>query len=37
VETGRTADVFSQFLKQLPIETAEDIEAVAMDMGPSYQ
>lgn len=37
VETGRTADVFSGFLKQLPPETAENIEAVAMDMGPSYQ
>jgi transposase len=37
VETGRTADVFSGFLKQLPLETAEKIEAVAMDMGPSYQ
>jgi transposase len=37
VETGRTADVFSAFLKQIPAETAEKIEAVAMDMGPSYQ
>jgi transposase len=37
VETGRTADVFSGFLKQLPLETAAKIEAVAMDMGPSYQ
>jgi transposase len=37
VETGRTADVFSAFLKQLPQETALNIEAVAMDMGPSYQ
>jgi transposase len=37
VETGRTADVFSGFLKQLPVETTEKIEAVAMDMGPSYQ
>ena len=37
VETGRTADVFSKFLKQLPAETAEKIEAVAMDMGPAYQ
>ncbi len=36
-ETGRTADVFSGFLKQLPTETTEKIEAVAMDMGPSYQ
>ena len=37
VEAGRTAEVFSGFLKQLPKETAENIEAVAMDMGPSYQ
>jgi len=37
VETGRMADVFSGFLKQLPSETAAKIEAVAMDMGPSYQ
>jgi len=37
VETGRTSDVFSSFLKQLPAETAENIEAVAMDMGPAYQ
>ncbi len=37
VEAGRTADVFSSFLKQLPIETASGIEAVAMDMGPAYQ
>jgi len=37
VEAGRTAEVFSRFLKQLPKETAINIEAVAMDMGPSYQ
>lgn len=37
VETGRTSDVFSCFLKQLPTETATNIEAVAMDMGPAYQ
>jgi transposase len=37
VETGRTADIFSGFLKQIPAETIEKIEAVAMDMGPSYQ
>jgi len=37
VGTGRTAEVFSGFLQQLPKETAEAIEAVAMDMGPSYQ
>jgi len=37
VESGRTADVFSKFLKQLPTETATNIEAVAMDMGPAYQ
>jgi len=37
VESGRTADVFSSFLKQLPTQTAANIKAVAMDMGPSYQ
>ena len=37
VGTGRTADVFSGFLEELPRETAAGIEAVAMDMGPSYQ
>jgi len=37
VESGRTADVFSAFLKRLPTKTAENIEAVAMDMGPAYQ
>lgn len=37
VETGRTADVFSDFLKRLPPETAAGIEVVAMDMGPAYQ
>ena len=37
VEAGRTADVFSSFLKQLPEQTAANIEAVAMDMGPAYQ
>lgn len=37
VETGRTADVFSDFLTRLPKETTEKIEAVAMDMGPAYQ
>jgi hypothetical protein len=37
VETGRTAEVFSSFFKQLPIETAEKMEAVAMYMGPAYQ
>jgi transposase len=36
-EAGRTADVFSSFLKQLPVETANNIEAVAMDMGPAHQ
>jgi transposase len=35
VETGRTAEVFSEFLKQVPPETAEKIQAVAM--GPAYQ
>jgi len=37
VETGRTADVFTAFLKRIPSKTAENIEAVAMDMGPAYQ
>jgi len=37
VETGRTADVFAGFLKQLPDATAAEIKAVAMDMGPAYQ
>lgn len=37
VETGRTAEVFSGFLNRLSQETTENIEAVAMDMGPSYQ
>jgi transposase len=32
VETGRTAAVFSTFLKRLPSETAANIEAVAMDI-----
>lgn len=37
VGTGRTAEVFCSFLQQLPKDTAAAIEAVAMDMGPSYQ
>jgi transposase len=37
VETGRTSDVFSSFLKQLPASTADKIQGVAMDMGPAYQ
>lgn len=37
VETGRTAEVFSHFLKQIPTTTAAEIQAVAMDMGPAYQ
>ena len=37
VETGRTAEVLANFLKRIPSETAENIEAVAMDMGPAYQ
>ena len=37
VATGRTADVFTDFLKQLPESTAAGIKAVAMDMGPAYQ
>jgi len=35
VETGRTAEVFSSFLKQLTETTAAGIRAVAMDMGPA--
>lgn len=37
VEKGRTSDIFSSFLKLLQPETAKNIEAVAMDMGPTYQ
>ena len=37
VQTGRTSDVFSAFLKKIPSDVAKDIEAVAMDMGPAYQ
>ena len=37
VGTGRTAEVFSTFLTLLPIDTANEIIAVAMDMGPAYQ
>lgn len=37
VGSGRTAEVFSGFLKQLPEAAASEIEAVAMDMGPAYQ
>jgi transposase len=37
VETGRTSEVLTNFLKRLPPETAEKIEAVAMDMAPAYQ
>jgi transposase len=37
VEAGRTAEVFSSFLKRLPRKTTENIAAVAMDMGPAYQ
>jgi transposase len=37
VGIGRTAEVFSTFLTLLPIETANGIRAVVIDMGPSYQ
>ncbi len=37
VHEGRTADIFSIFLKQLPDTTKQGILAVAMDMGPAYQ
>ena len=37
VHEGRTAEIFSLFLKQLPEATKQGILAVAMDMGPAYQ
>jgi len=37
VETSRTSEVFSTFLKKIPPHVAKKIEAVAMDMGPAYQ
>ncbi len=37
VHEGKTADVLSCFLRQLPEATKQGILAVAMDMGPSYQ
>ena len=37
VSTGRTSEAFSDFLMRLPSGTANNIEAVAMDMGPAYQ
>jgi transposase len=37
VGTGRTAEVFSSFLKLLPLATANEIKGVAMDMGLAYQ
>ena len=37
VHAGRTAEVFSQFLKALTNTTKQGILAVAMDMGPAYQ
>jgi len=37
VHAGRTAEVFSQFLKALPNTTKQGILAVAMDMGLAYQ
>lgn len=36
VEHGRTSDTLSRFLTQLSRATAEQIKAVAMDMGDSY-
>lgn len=35
VETGRTSDVFTNFLKRIPKEVLDNIEAVAME--PAYQ
>jgi len=37
VHAGRTADTLALFLPALPAETAQGIEAVAMDRGPAYQ
>jgi transposase len=37
VYEGRTAEIFSIFLKMLPVATKQGILAVAMDMGPAYQ
>jgi len=37
VHEGRTAEIFSTFLKQLAEPTKQGILAVAMDMGPAYQ
>lgn len=37
VHEGKTADIFSLFLKQLSDTTKQGILGVAMDMGPSYQ
>ncbi len=37
VGDGKTADSFGAFLAELSQETAEGIQAVAMDMGPAYQ
>lgn len=37
VHEGRTAEIFSMFLKQLQDTTKQGILAVAMDMGPAYQ
>ena len=37
VHEGRTAEIFSTFIKQLSEPTKQGILAVAMDMGPAYQ
>jgi transposase len=37
VHEGRTAEIFSMFLKQLQNATKQGVLAVAMDMGPAYQ
>ena len=37
VGDGKSADSFGAFLAELSQETAEGIQAVAMDMGPAYQ
>ena len=37
VHEGRTSETLSLFLTALPEETAQNIEAVAMDMGPAFR
>ena len=37
VHEGRTSDTLALFLTAIPKETADGIEAVALDMGPAYR